>query len=159
MASRLLQGERPGHTLQPTALVHEAYLKIRGVGDHAGADRSEFLHLAASAMRRILVDHARGRLRAKRSGVREAVGLADLAGAEGGVEPAQLLDLSAALDDLALVSARHAQVVELRYFGGLSEEETASALGIHRRTVQESMRSARAWLREALGHCPPEATP
>lgn len=159
MAARLLRGEREGHTLQPTALVHEAYIKLSSRREGAVPGRLAFLRLAATAMRRILVDHARGRLRTKRHGTRRDLDLAALEDPVDGPDPAQVLDLAAALDVLEGVSSRHAQVVELRYFGGLSEEETAEVLGIHRRTVQESMRSARAWLREALEGSEPGAGP
>jgi len=150
MAGHLLRGERAGHTLQPTALVNEAYLKLHRVGSAGADDRSAFLRMAATAMRRVLVDHARHRLRQRRKSGRTEFDLGEIPDDGPALDLEQVLDLAEALEGLEQVSARHAQVVDLRHFGGLSEEETAAVLGIHRRTVQESMRSARAWLREAL---------
>jgi RNA polymerase sigma factor (TIGR02999 family) len=140
-----LESERPGHTLQPTALVNEAWLRLsrerKGAVDHSG-----FLRAAAVAMRRILVDHARARTRDKRTpagGIPVALH-EDIASAP--VPTEVVLEVDEHLRVLAEISARRADVVHLRFFGGLTEVQTAEALGVSRRTVQEEFRSARAWL-------------
>ncbi len=158
LAARYLRTQRPGHTLQTTALVHEAYLRLVGpVG--AGADwqgRAHFFGVAARAMRSILVDHARARQAAKRGGGVRALtlGAADAAGARADRAAESEVDV-VALDDalarLADMDARQARVVELRYFAGLSIEETALALGISHATVEREWRTARLWLRRELG--------
>jgi RNA polymerase sigma factor (TIGR02999 family) len=144
-AAGLLRRERPGHTLQPTALVHEAYIKL---ADRAGADvrnRAHFFGVAARAMRQVLVDHARRRNAAKRGGGAVAVevnsGLTDRA-----LPFDELLALDDALERLGQVSHRLRQVVEYRFFGGLSEEEVAEVLGVTVRTAQRDWAKARAWL-------------
>jgi RNA polymerase sigma factor (TIGR02999 family) len=146
LASHFLREERPGHTLQPTALVHEAYLKL--AGQRAGFEnRAQFMAVAAQAMRRILVDYARQRVAAKRGG---GIALAELDVATVGatVEQSQeLLAIDEALEKLAAMDAQQGRVVELRYFGGLTVEETAAALGISPRTVKREWAMAKAWLR------------
>lgn len=144
LAGAYLARERSDHTLQPTALVHEAYAKL-AAQETPWNNRAHFLGIAAQAMRRILVDHARGKHRAKRGGGWQRVEL-DVALAE---DPAQSLDLVAldeALSELAELSPREAQVVELRYFGGLGVEEVGEVLGVSTRTVKRAWRFARAWL-------------
>ena len=145
-----LASERPNHTLTPTALVHEAYLRLVGAATPRFAGTRHFLAIAAIAMRRILIDHARGALREKRGGGRLAVTLPDDVPGEA-LDPAELLNLDAALERLAAVDAEMAQVVELRYFGGLTVEETAAAMALSPRGVNRHWTSARAWLRRELG--------
>lgn len=146
IAVHYLRGERGGHTLQPTALVHEAYLRMleqRGVD---WRDRAQFFGLAATMMRRILVDHARARGRKKRQPDEVApVTLAVRAGPEVGI-----LDLDRALDELTSVHPRHARVVEMRYFGELDNDEIAECLGVSLATVKRDWQFARAWLRARL---------
>jgi RNA polymerase sigma factor (TIGR02999 family) len=146
LAGSFLRGERPGHTLQPTALVHEAYLKL--VGQRGGFEnRAQFLAVAAQAMRRILVDYARRRVAAKRGG---GVGPVDLEAAAAGAtveQSRELIAVDQALEKLTALDPRQARVVELRYFGGLSVEETAAALDIAPRTVKREWAMAKAWLR------------
>jgi RNA polymerase sigma factor (TIGR02999 family) len=148
LAGHFLREERPGHTLQPTALVHEAYLKL--AGQRAGFEnRAQFMAVAAQAMRRILVDYARSRVAAKRGG---GMALLDIevatAGAAATVEQSEeLLAVDEALEKLAAMDSQQARVVEMRYFGGLTVDETAAALGIAPRTVKREWAMAKAWLR------------
>jgi RNA polymerase sigma factor (TIGR02999 family) len=150
MAERFLLGERAGHTLQPTALVHEAYLHLVDQRRVDWQSRKHFFAIAARAMRRVLVDHARGRLRQKRGGRRERVPLDDVAGL-GCERLPELVALDDALVALAKIDRRKAAVVELRYFGGFSVEETAEILGISAPTVGRHWRLARAWLYREIG--------
>lgn len=146
LAGHFLRDERPGHTLQPTALVHEAYLKL--AGQHAGFEnRAQFMAIAAQAMRRILVDYARGRVAAKRGGGIAPAEL-DVATAGASVEQSEeLLAIDQALEKLAALDPQQGRVVEMRYFGGLTVEETAAALSIAPRTVKREWALAKAWLR------------
>jgi RNA polymerase sigma-70 factor, ECF subfamily len=154
-ARRALRREAAGHTLQPTALVHEAYLRLVDKRQARWENRSHFFAVAAQAMRRILVDHARTRRRAKRGGGAVAVTLSDadtpdgLAGADdAGVDP---IDLDEALTRFAAVDPAKARLVELRYFAGLSIPEAAAALGVSPATVGREWAVARGWLRRELG--------
>lgn len=150
MAHRKLRGERPGHTLSTTGLVHEAYLKITRLDRIQWQGRAHFLAMAAQAMRNILVDHALRRRAAKRAGGRpeEPLRLAP----EGAEEPAaDVLVLHDALQRLESLDARQARVVECRFFAGLSVEETAEALGISPASVKRDWAVARAWLNRELG--------
>src|SRR5688572_12347775 len=151
-----LRHESAGHTLQPTALVHEAYLRLVDQRQARWESRGHFFAVAAQAMRRILVDHARARRRAKRGGGAVVVALSDadaeaadgLTGAAAaGVDP---IDLDDALTRLAAVDPAKARLVELRYFAGLSVPEAAEALGVSRATVGREWAVARAWLRREL---------
>jgi RNA polymerase sigma factor (TIGR02999 family) len=142
-----LRGERVGHTLQPTALVHEAYLRMLGQREVDWRDRGHFFGLAAVTMRRILVDYARRRRAKKRDGGEEVDALT-VAAAVG--EEVDLLDLDRVLDRFAERFPRQAKVVELRYFTGLEFEDVALALDLSLRTVKRDWTFARAWLREAL---------
>jgi RNA polymerase sigma factor (TIGR02999 family) len=154
-AEGVLRGERPGHTLQPTALVHEAYLKLVGSGAIPARDRSHFLSIASRAMRQILVDHARRRGAHKR-GDGEAPLPLDMPIADSGFPIDELVALDDALDRLASRNDRLRKVVELRFFGGLTEEEIAQALGITTRTVQRDWVKARALLyRDVYGTAAP----
>ena len=141
---------RPNDTLRTTALVHEAYLKLAGSAGAGWRDRAHFFAVASVAMRQILLDHARRRCAMKRGGARRAVTLDDatLAVEE---QAESLVDLDEALTRLAAVDPRLARVVELRYFGGLSEEEAAEVLGVTSRTVRRDWVKARGLLRQALG--------
>ena len=145
LARRYMSHERAGHTLQPTALVHEAFLRLRGGRQLDCRDRSHFLAIAAQAMRRILVDHARARHRQKREGSLLGLPGADVA------HPASslifdLLDLDRALTRLASTEPRKARVVEMLYFAGVTAAEAAEALGVTSRTVERDWRFSRAWL-------------
>ena len=150
LAAVHLGRERPGHTLQPTALVHEAYLKLAGGLDDRPRSRAQFLALAAHAVRQVLVDHARARGARKRGGDVARVTLMDGMAETGGV-PVDLLDLDAALGRLADLSPRQARVVELRFFGGLTDDEAADVLDVSARTVRNDWTVARAWLWRELG--------
>ena len=144
-ANAYLRRERQDHTLQPTALVHEAYVKLVGQDRVAWQNRGHFFGIAAEIMRRILVDHARAHQAAKRPGAGLKVSLDDNAGS---VPPpdCDMLLLDQALTELAALDPRRAQIVELRYFGGLSEQEAADALSLSRATVTRQWQLARAWL-------------
>ena len=149
LARRYMRGERPGHTLQASALVNEAYLKLIDSRRVHWQDRAHFLAVAAQLMRRILVDLARSRGAAKRGSAGMRVTLDDKLELCAGRSP-DLLALDDALDALAAVDARKVQVIELRYFGGLSVEETAGVLGVSGDTVLRDFRLARAWLLREL---------
>lgn len=148
-AARYLRREREGHTLQTTALIHETYLKLIDQREVNWENRAHFFAIAANLMRRILVDHARTKKREKRGGGNTNLPLeaAALAVAEKNVD---LLALDEALNRLGKIDERQVQVVELRYFSGLSLEETATALGISRSTAAEDWAMAKAWLRREL---------
>jgi len=148
-AAAMLRGERNDHTLQPTALVNEAYLRLVDYRRVRARDRSHFLALAAQAMRRILIERARARSAAKRDGGGAALAL-DAAAEEVGARAGELVALDEALTRLAGFDARKAQVVELKYFGGLTNDETAAALEISGATVEREWSAARAWLRTAI---------
>ena len=144
-AAARLRGERPGHTLQPTALVHEVYLRLIDQKRTVWQNRAQFLGVASEMMRRILVDHARGHKMAKRSGQWANVTLDD---AVAGTQPrdVDLLDLDDALRRLAEFDPRKSRIAELRFFGGLSLEETGHVLDISVATVERDWQAARAWL-------------
>jgi RNA polymerase sigma factor (TIGR02999 family) len=148
-AARYLRHERPDHTLQPTALVHEAFVRLVGQQHVAWQNRAHFFGIAAQMMRRILVDHARAHQAAKRPGAALRVGWDDRVGA---TQPrdCELLLLDQALDELARRDPRQGRIVELRYFGGLSEEEAAQVLSISRATVTREWHTAKAWLYRRL---------
>ena len=149
LAESYLQHERPDHTLQATALVHEAYVRLIRQEEVEWQSRAHFFGVAAQAIRRILVDHARGHKRAKRGGDRQRLRLdQDMAVAQQG--DLDLLALDEAMERLADFHERAARVVELRFFGGLSRQEVAEFLGVSLRTVGDDWRLARAWLRREL---------
>jgi RNA polymerase sigma factor (TIGR02999 family) len=151
LAAQRLATEKPGQTLQATALVHEAYLRL--VGDEeppAWNSRGHFFAAAAEAMRRILVNRARDKRRLKRGGDRGRVELEDVAIADEAGAP-DILALDEALEGLAREEPACAELVKLRFFAGLTQEEAAQALGVTRRTANRYWAFARAWLREALG--------
>lgn len=149
LAARHLRAERPDHTLQPTALVHEAYLRLAAVPQVSVLDRAQFFGLAAQMMRRILVNHAEARNAVKRGGMATRVTLDDSV-SWGGSPALDLVELDEALTQLAAISPRQAQVVELRFFAGLGIDEAAGVLGISPATVKREWTLARAWLRDAL---------
>jgi RNA polymerase sigma factor (TIGR02999 family) len=144
-AAARLRRERPGHVLQPTALVHEAYLLLVGQRQTDWRNRAHFFAVASEMMRRILVDHARRRKTAKRSGGWARVTVDEATG-QYNPPDVNILDLDAALSELASFDPRKSRVAELRFFGGLSPEETAGALDISRATVDREWQAARAWL-------------
>jgi RNA polymerase sigma-70 factor (ECF subfamily) len=148
LARHYLKSERPGHTLQPTALVNEAYLRLVGNGSRGWRNRAHFIGVSASIMRHILIDHARRRQVLQRGAEEEA--LREQRGALSPEEAEKLVALDAALDRLDQMNRRQRQVVEMRYFGGLSLEETAEALGVSAMTVKRDWRAARAWLKGEL---------
>jgi RNA polymerase sigma factor (TIGR02999 family) len=144
-AGAYLRRERQDHTLQPTALVHEAYLRLIGQERVAWQNRAQFFGIAAQMMRRILIDHAREHQAAKRPGAGLRVALDDRVGASPPVDCEMLL-LDQALEELARLDERQAQIVELRYFGGMSEREVAAVMSLSRATVTREWQTARAWL-------------
>lgn len=147
VAEQLLQREQVGHTLQATALVHEAYFKLAGERAPDAQDRAHFIGVAARAMRQVLVDQARRRQAAKRGHGEVFVTLGDIhAEAERGSDAETLLALDDALQRLAALEPRLAKVVELRFFGGLAERDIAALLDVTPRTVQRDWAKARAWL-------------
>lgn len=150
LASSYLSRERPDHTLQPTALVHEAYLRLINQREVDWRNRAQFLGVAASLMRRILVNHARDRAAAKRAGDRERVSLSLVEVPSGGPD-VDVIALEDALERLAALDERKAKVVELRFYGGLTSDEVAEVLGISRATVEREWSFSRAWLFDALG--------
>ncbi len=148
LAASHLRAERTDHTLQPTALVHEAYLRLAGQRSVEWANRAHFFGIAARIMRRILVDHARRRRALKRDGA--ALRLATLEFESSDRAP-ELIALDAALTSLESLDPQQARVVELRFFGGMTVEETAEATGVSTATVKREWRTARAWLRREIG--------
>jgi RNA polymerase sigma factor (TIGR02999 family) len=151
IAGAQMARERGNHTLTPTALVHEAWMRLVGGPQPDYRDRRHFVSIAAIAMRRVLVDHARGVLRDKRGGGLHPVTLVTGL-AQDGTDPAELIALDTALDRLAAHDATMARVVELRWFGGLSVEEAAEVLDTSPRSVNRAWTAARAWLaREIAG--------
>ncbi len=151
IASRHLRGERTSHTLQTTALVHEAYLKLLGNSQRTFADREHFLAIASRVMRQVLVDYARSRSTKKRSRDVNAEWTAQIEVQDGSdKELIALLDLDIALDALAREDQSLARLMELRYFGGMTAEETAAVLGQSVHVVRHELRLAQAWLRRNL---------
>ena len=158
IAATQMRHERSDHTFQPTALVHEAFLRVCGREGIDWSNRSQVLAVAAATMRRILVDHARGAAGLKRGGAgrrgvavphrREALDVDRLEFSP--LPPGEIVALDEALSALAEHDARMARIVELRYFAGLTVDETAAAVGISARTIDQDFRSAKAWLRCAL---------
>lgn len=148
-AHRYMSQERPGHTLQTTALIHETYLRLVGSQPVEWQNRSQFLALAARAMRQILVDHARARRRLKRGGGSPQLSF-DETLLVTGPPSCDLVRLDEALEALATTDERKSRVVELRYFGGLSVEETATVLGVSPQTVLRDWKLAKTWLLREL---------
>lgn len=148
LAQQAMRRERVGHTLQSTALVHEAYLRLLE-GDLRVESRAHFLALASRVMRRILIDHARGRDRLKRGGEYERISLTE-ANPSSGDSPFEIIALDQALDALKSFDERRARLLELQLFGGLTYPEMAEALDVSEATVHRELRLARAWLHREL---------
>jgi RNA polymerase sigma-70 factor, ECF subfamily len=154
IAARFLRNERDDHTLEPSALVNELYVRLLGSEPVAFNDRAHFFALAAQTMRRILIDHARARIAAKRGGEQQRVNLSAVEGWNPVSYNQDLVDLDQALSKLERADARAARVVELRFFGGLQEEEIAEVLNVSIITVKRDWKVARAWL---IGRLQPPA--
>ena len=150
LARAHLRRERPGHTLGTTALVHEAYVRLAGQAGLAADDRTRFFAIASNTMRRVLVDYARERRRIKRGGGAAAVPLDDVEPFLSEEEADELLALDDALDRLATLDPRAASVVQHRFFGGFTLDETASLLDVSLKTVQRDWLAASAWLRKEV---------
>ncbi|MGD0577424.1 MAG: sigma-70 family RNA polymerase sigma factor [Bryobacteraceae bacterium] len=151
VARAYLRRGRPNQTLQPTALINEAYLRLLDPSQHVQWEsRAHFFGIAARLMRMILVDHARAQQAAKRGGAGTPVTLDDCMAVSPGRAP-DILEIDQALDRLAAVDQRKAKVIELRYFGGMDREEVAAALGLTVPTVKRDLRLGEAWLRRFLG--------
>jgi RNA polymerase sigma factor (TIGR02999 family) len=161
MARRYMRQQNPGHTLQTTALIHETYLRMVKQKEKHFENRAHFFGVAAQAMRHILVDYARARQTARRGGAARPISLeeAALVTAE---RAAELVAFDEALKELEKLSKRQSRVVELRYFGGLSVDETATVLSVSPETVMRDWSMAKTWLHRALGAesevCPPNST-
>jgi len=159
VAEAAMRDERADHTLQPTALVHEAFLRL--AGDQGRFEsRAHFLGVAAGAMRRVLVDHARGRNAQKRGSGATLVTVDDLDDLpQPSVDDVDLVVLDDALSRLTALDARQGQIVELRFFGGLSVEETAAVVGVSERTVKREWQLSRAWLRREIARIDEASSP
>ena len=149
-AAAAMRREDPGHTLQPTALVNEAYMRLVGQRQADWQNRSQFYGIAAQLMRRILIDHAREHLAAKRGGGARQVTLSGVEAPADSDDAVEILALHDAIEKLATLDQRQARIVELRYFAGLSVEEAAEALEISPATVKREWATARAWLKREL---------
>lgn len=151
LSARYMRDERRGHTLQPTALVHETYLRLAGQDRANWQNRAQFMGIAGQLMRRLLVDYARKRHAAKRGGslITLEEGLGNRCSPVAPLE--EILAVDEALERLGAMDRQQARVVELRYFGGLSAEETANAMAVSQRTVEREWALAKAWLRTQLG--------
>lgn len=150
IAASKLRDERPDHTLQPTALVHEAFLRLVDQTQVQWQGRAHFCAMAANMMRRILIDHARRRGAQKRGAGLNKVTLDEAGAMAGSADPAELVALDDLLNELAELNERHARVVELRFFAGLDVKETAHVLEVSPATVKNDWRAARAWLMSRL---------
>jgi len=153
LAEAYLRNERRDHTLEPAALVHEAYLRLIDQAETDWNDRSHFLALSAEMMRRVLVDHARRRLAVKRGGERQRVTLSGIA-EPAGSQNIEVLALEDALGRLHALDPRQAKIVELRFYGGLTNKEVASQLGLSESTVEKQWRFTKAWLLRELAASP-----
>jgi len=150
IAASYLRRESPQHSLQPTALVHEAYLRLTGIREIDWQSRSHFFAVSATIMRRILVEHVRAQQAHKRGDGWDTVSLNEEILPSPNRAP-EILALDEALDRLAKLDERQAKIVEMRFFAGMSEEEAGTALGISSRTVKRDWRVAKAWLFKELG--------
>lgn len=150
VARQRLRFDRRSHTLSTTALVHECYLRLLDNRQLTAADRDQFLAAASQTMRRVIVDYARHKKRQKRGGGQEAVPFDETAHWLDEREIEEVLSIDTALDRLAALDERAARVIELRFFGGLSLEETAQVLGVSGKTAQRAWVAARAWLRKEI---------
>ena len=153
IAARQFRGQAPGHTLQPTVLVHEAFFRLLGKPATAFADRAHFFAVAATAMRQILVNHARAGNTDKRGAGAKPVALEHDVAADttGGAGEIDVLALHEALEKLERIDPRKHRVIELRFFAGLTVEEIAQAMGLSKTTIESEWRAARAWLNMTLG--------
>jgi RNA polymerase sigma factor (TIGR02999 family) len=151
LARHYMRNERLGHTLQPTALINEAYMRLAGYDRMDWKGRSHFIGMAATVMRQVLLDHARKKQSEKRGAGMVKEALEDNKAALSPQQSVEIIELDRALTELAKLNERQAKVVELRYFGGLSVEEAAEALGISTITVKRDWSVARAWLHSRLG--------
>lgn len=149
IAAQYLRKENSGHTLQPTALVHEAYMKLIDISDINWQDRAHFFAVAANVMRNILVDHARAKLADKRGGGAQRIALEDAISLSS-EENVDVLAVDEALKELAELDEQQSRIVELRFFGGLTIEETAHVAGISPATVKREWAMAKAWLHRKL---------
>ncbi len=154
IAAAQLARERPDHTLQPTALVHEAYARLMGRSELKPNDQAHFLASSAHLMRQILVDHARARLASKRGGSRKCKVTLDEHLLSNEVGPLDVLVVDQALTRLAQLDTRHSQIVEMHFFGGLTFEEIGTAIGVTEKTIQRDWVMARAWLRNEFSAKP-----
>jgi len=150
IAARYMRSQQEGHTLQTTALVHEAYLRLIRERDRTWENRAHFFGVAAVIMRNLLVDHARAATRGKRGGAAVEIRLDDAGAALSSVDPEDLLALDEALHRLAEVDPRASRIVELRYFVGLTNEEIAEVIAASEKTVKRDWNTAKAWLRAEL---------
>ena len=148
LAASYMRGERPGHTLRPTDLVNEAYLRLADGGQPEWSDRTHFFAIAARTMRQILVDHARKRSAAKRGAGERPVTFDDALAS--GERPEELVALDDALEALAKMDERKARAIELHYFGGLTHDEIANVLDVHINTVGRDLKLAEAWIHRHL---------
>jgi RNA polymerase sigma factor (TIGR02999 family) len=155
LAASHLHGERQDHTLQPTALVHEAYVKLIDQRNTDWKDRLHFFAVASRIIRRILIDHARAREADKRGGDRTLISLTDQ-DVPGPAREVDLIALDEAMEELAAIDPQQAKIVELRYFGGCTIEETAELLQLGKRTVDRDWQAAKAWLFVRLGEDDPD---
>jgi len=149
LANHYLRSERPDHTLQPTALVHEAYIRLVGQNQVRWQNRAHFFGVAAQMMRRVLVDHARANCRAKRGGAAQKLSFDETINLYQRQDK-QIVELDESLTRLREIDSRKSEVVELRYFGGMSVEETAEILGVSVNTVMRDWNMAKAWLYQEL---------
>jgi RNA polymerase sigma factor (TIGR02999 family) len=149
LAIKCMKSERRGHTLQPTALVNEAYLRLLGHSRRQWTNRNHFFAVATQVMRRVLVDYARAHNSEKR-GCGSGGPIEGDIGTRGNQWSEEMLDLDAALDRLASLDRRQARIIELRFFGGLTEAEIAAAIGISERTVKREWKAGKAWLHAEL---------
>ena len=152
MAARYMHKERAGNSMQATALVHEVFLRLVGADSVSWQDRAHFFAVSANMMRRILVDRARSKGMAKRGGAALHLNLDDVPEVASGSRDREIVAIDEALDALAQIDPRKARVVELRFFGGLSVEETAEVLKISAQSVMRDWKMARAWLLTELAH-------
>jgi len=150
LAARYMRQERAGHTLQPTALVHEAYLRLTNQDRATWQNRAQFMGVAGQLMRRILVDHARKRRAAKRCGCLATLDESAEKQVADATRPEEILAVHLTLERLERLDPQQGKLVELRYFAGLSAEETAEAMGLSLRTVEREWTTAKAWLRSQL---------
>jgi RNA polymerase sigma factor (TIGR02999 family) len=151
LAARYFGREATGHTLEPTAVVNEAFVRLVNKPDAAWNGRTHFVGVAARAMRQVLIDHARRRKAGRRGGGWKRVTLSGIGAGSAGLAQVDAIDLDNALEKLSAIDERRSRVVELRFFGGLTNAEVAEVLGVSAATIEGDWRFARAWLRRELG--------